>query len=333
MKDSRASYPLACVALVLLSALALAACGGSDTTTSSSPSAAPGEAGVTAAPSPSWSPTMSPAAIPVVEPGDKLPPFSEIKALYEYDRSEPLNTSMGISYPKNGAIVQAIAFNANGESYGSLLTTPEGEGPFPVVLFAVGSGGDPTQWFPDSGVLAKKGFATLLLDATYDQTTGAPEADGRGFVDYVVHIRRALDALATLPQIDATRVGFVGFSFGANVGSLLAGVDDRVKAFALNGAFTMDGSFWRPGDPTVPGMPPKRYGARMSPFEADLYFSRNKDARFLFVWGTKEDDRKALVKRWQRDAAPAHAEWHPFNGDHGFDIPRAYIDAWMVKNL
>jgi dienelactone hydrolase len=323
------------LALFVVAGVALAACGGSGTTTSNSPPASPSEAA--ASPSPSWSPTMSPAAIPVVEPGDKLPPFSEIKALYEYDRSEPLNTSVGVSYPSEyGAVVQAIAFNVGGESYGSLLTTPDGEGqegPFPVVLFAVGSGGDPTQWLPDSGVLAKKGYATLLLDATYDQTTGTPEADGRGFVDYVVHIRRALDVLETLPQIDATRIGFVGFSFGANMGSLLAGVDDRVKAFALNGAFTMDASNALPSDPMGPGMTPKRYGARMSPFEADLYFSRNKDARFLFLWGTKEDDRKALVKRWQRDAAPAHAEWHPFNGDHGFDIPRAYIDAWIAKNV
>jgi dienelactone hydrolase len=306
---------------------ALAACGGPSTSAASSASAA------AASPSPSWSPTMSPAAIPVVEPGDKLPPFPEIKALYEYDRSEPLNTSMGISYPSEyGAVVQAIAFNVGGESYGSLLTTPEGEGPFPVVLFAVGSGGDPTQWLPDSGVLAKKGYATLLLDPTYVQTTGKPEADGRGFVDYVVHIRRALDALETLPQIDASRIGFVGWSFGANVGALFSGVDDRVKAFALNGEFTMDESNWLPSDPMGPGMTPKRYGARMSPFEPDLYFSHNRDARFLLLWGTKEG-RQAMIKQWRHDAAPTHAEWYLFNGGHAFDTPRAYVDAWIAKNL
>ena len=57
--------PLGCALLVAV--LALAACGGSGTTGSSSPSAAPSQAA--ASPSPSWSPTMSPAPTYTWTPG------------------------------------------------------------------------------------------------------------------------------------------------------------------------------------------------------------------------------------------------------------------------
>ena len=57
---------------------------------------------------------MSPAPIPVVKPGDKLPPFARLAAMYAYDASEPFGTSLGVAYPKGAATVTPIAFNANG---------------------------------------------------------------------------------------------------------------------------------------------------------------------------------------------------------------------------
>ena len=89
MKEAQASRLSICAALVLLAALVLPACGGSGTTASSSPSTTPGEA--TASPSPAWSPTMSPATIPVVKPGGKLPSFSKLAELFAYDANQPLD--------------------------------------------------------------------------------------------------------------------------------------------------------------------------------------------------------------------------------------------------
>ena len=94
---------------MLSAVLTLAACGGSGTTASNSPSGAPSQAATS--PSPSWSPTTSPAPIPVVKPGDKLPPFSKLAELFEYDRSEPFDLISGVTYPKYGATVQQVPSN------------------------------------------------------------------------------------------------------------------------------------------------------------------------------------------------------------------------------
>ena len=54
---------------------------------------------------------------------------------------------------------------------------------------------------------------------------------------------RALDWLATLPEVDAERVGFVGFSMGGMRGAPFVGLDSRVRAasFCISGATTLGG--------------------------------------------------------------------------------------------
>jgi dienelactone hydrolase len=52
-------------------------------------------------------------------------------------------------------------------------------------------------------------------------------------VQYVKEMRRALDVIASRPELDADRIGYVGFSLGADFGAILAGVDHRIRAYAL----------------------------------------------------------------------------------------------------
>lgn len=323
--------PLSCALLVAV--LALAACGGSDTTASSPSSATPSQAA--ASPSPSWSPTMSPPSIPVVKPGDKLPPFSKLAELFEYDRSEPFDLISGVTYPKYGATVQQISFKHDGEYVGALLVTPTGQGPFPVVVYAPGSNTAGTMWLKDAGKLAKKGYAGLLLDESggpFWQFEGIP--DGLAYVNYVKDGRRALDLLETMPDIDASRMGFVAWSNGSRLGSFLSGVDDRIRAFVLVGLNNEDVTTWsadEQADLKAGGVSLEGYATQMSIFDPALYFSRNKDARFLFIWGDKE--LTPVVKQWYLDSAPRHSGMHLYDGGHMFQGPVRYLDAWIEENL
>jgi dienelactone hydrolase len=52
-------------------------------------------------------------------------------------------------------------------------------------------------------------------------------------VQYVKEMRRAVDVIAGRPELDAHRIGYDGFSLGADFGAILAGVDHRIRAFAL----------------------------------------------------------------------------------------------------
>ena len=96
----------------------------------------------------------------------------------------------------------------------------------------------------------------------------------RGIVRYVVDLRRALDLLETLPQVDGERIGFVGESWGGATGALLAGVDERIKAYVL----TYAGGSLR-------GLPPRLVGDVQDPAE---YVAHSRGAAFLFQY-TRED--------------------------------------------
>ena len=58
-------------------------------------------------------------------------------------------------------------------------------------------------------------------------------AQRKAAVATVVAARRAVDVLQSLPQVDDDRIALVGWSSGARVGAIVAGVDHRVKAFDL----------------------------------------------------------------------------------------------------
>ncbi len=53
------------------------------------------------------------------------------------------------------------------------------------------------------------------------------------FARYVVGRRRAVDLALTLPNVDGKRIAAAGFSYGASVTAVLAGVEHRIRAFAL----------------------------------------------------------------------------------------------------
>jgi cephalosporin-C deacetylase-like acetyl esterase len=83
---------------------------------------------------------------------------------------------------------------------------------------------------------AKEGYAGLAIgnrSGTDLYSTLDTKATIEGYSNYVVDLRRGLDLLETLPQIDAKRIGFVGHSLGCAAGSILSGIETRIGAYAL----------------------------------------------------------------------------------------------------
>jgi dienelactone hydrolase len=330
------------VLLAAVSFLALSACGGSSTTSTVSPSAPPSEAAVS--PSPSWSPTMSPAPIPVVKPGQKLPPWPKIAALYEYDRSEPLAVRWvpNMDLTVSGVTLRALKFQLGGEEASAHLALPGGQGPFPVVVYAPGNGGDADvldYWAEDAARLAKKGYAGLLVgETTAPLWTLDGQTDVRGFATYVSQERRALDVLETMPEIDATRIGFAGFSTGAIVGGLLAGLDPRIKAFVLDGMHNGDLPDWTADDRAQmksQGTSPKAYAAQMSLVDPAAYLEHSEDGDpFLLIWGKASDVATSGLQKRFVAAAGQRATVYMQPGGHGISRQASKVlEAWLVENL
>jgi pimeloyl-ACP methyl ester carboxylesterase len=278
----------------------------------------------------------------VVKPGEKPPPFSELKAMFAYDTSEPFNfrAPPNLVVTRFGVRMQGIVFQSGGELAGGFLVQPEGEGPFPVVIYAPGLWTDVDMWQKDAAAMAKKGYAGLLLSEPLVFHEFSSSALIAGQISYVIQERRALDLLATMPEIDSAHVGFVGWSMGAFVGCLVAGLEDRIKAYAFVGVSRMT-TFAVPGERKVfaeEGVPLgaaafNRWAARISVIDDVAYLAHNRDAAFLFINGDEDINAMHDVKAFLA-AAPSGATWKVFSGGHEVNATvRKYVDAWMVKNL
>lgn len=87
---------------------------------------------------------------------------------------------------------------------------------------------------------ARMGAVVLLIDAPFarrpngmNEALRFTEQDRREQIQHIVDLRRGVDLLLSRPEVDPERLAYVGTSYGGAMGGLLAGVEDRMKAYAL----------------------------------------------------------------------------------------------------
>lgn len=111
-----------------------------------------------------------------------------------------------------------------------------------------------------------------------------------GYTDYVVDLRRAIDLLDTLPQIDAKRIGFAGHSLGCSAGSILSRLETRIAAYALLscGGYVTDPSWSYCDCEAATAEDRARYLERIAVLNPVNYIGHNTGAAFL-VQASKTD--------------------------------------------
>jgi dienelactone hydrolase len=159
-----------------------------------------------------------------------------------------------------------------GDSVPAYLLVPKGlKGRAPAVLCLhqttkIGKGspaglGDRGSLF-QAVDLAKRGYVTLAPDYPYfgDSKTdpyalGYVSATMKGIWNHM----RCVDLLASLPEVDAERIGCIGHSLGGHNTLFVAAFDRRIRACVTNCGFT---SF------------PKYYGGNLTGWSSDKYMPR-----------------------------------------------------------
>ncbi len=165
-------------------------------------------------------------------------------SLYDYDGSEPPRYNQTL-INDGGALLEyrLDLMSVNGEVVPTLLSIPKdaGEAP-PVVILLHGYGGDKEDLIEAAGPLAQRGYAAASIDAQYH---GERRREGRNmysadsnmtinaFVQTVVDVRRLIDHLETRDDVDASRIGLVGASMGALLGTIVSGVEERIDVPVL----------------------------------------------------------------------------------------------------
>jgi len=119
------------------------------------------------------------------------------------------------------------------------VVIPDGKGPFAAVLFAhwamEGSQTrNRTEFLDEAVALAHAGAVCLLPDAPFARPGQKEDSNPLSaksismFFQQILDLRRGIEILTRRADVDKTRIGFVGHSYDANAGGVLAGVDKRL---------------------------------------------------------------------------------------------------------
>jgi len=127
---------------------------------------------------------------------------------------------------------------------------PEASQPRPAILYLSGYGARPIQ--PPIS-LAKQGYAVLAIDVRGNPvdgprahafesycTIGIKSPDTYIYREIVGHALRAVQFLASRPEVDPTRIAVLGVSDGGAVGLMLGALSPRVRAVAADAPMLCD---------------------------------------------------------------------------------------------
>ncbi|MCW3099184.1 MAG: hypothetical protein JWL77_4802 [Chthonomonadaceae bacterium] len=169
------------------------------------------------------------------------------RAFYAYDSDLPLNATVKLLDRDTIRTRYRLDYDsAHDQRVSAIVAVPtKGTSPMPAVLLMHGSGGDKDVNYIHglSEALVRKGFITLSIDAQYrgDRVKPGRVNDIKpdsftwrdAWVQTVIDLRRAIDYLETRPDVDKSRIGYLGVSMGGILGGILGGVEERVSCFAL----------------------------------------------------------------------------------------------------
>lgn len=190
--------------------------------------------------------------------------YEQLVKRYDYDRRTPLDVKRGSVVRHAGGVkVHDISYaSLKGGRVPAYLVVPEGRGPFPAILFGHWAMKDSptrnrTEFLDEAVALARAGAISLLPDAPFARSgfkPTTPPFDPRDIEIYfqqVMDMRRGVDLLLARRDVDPSRIAYVGHSYNANVGGVLAGVEKRIKTFVLMAGSLSDAEDLRSDHPDM----------------------------------------------------------------------------------
>src|SRR5262249_44150625 len=161
--------------------------------------------------------------------------------LFAYDRAKPFDLKEVSKQEQDGVVITDVEYASYSAKHGPIkayLVRPAAKGSFAGVLFFHWLGrpkGDRTQFLDEATSLAKQGTVSLLIQGHFPWQVDPSEGltDRQLIIDQTIEVRRALDLLLLQPMVDQKRIAYVGHDYGAMYGSLMAGVEKRVKTYVL----------------------------------------------------------------------------------------------------
>ena len=175
--------------------------------------------------------------------------FATIADRYEYDRSQPLDTSViGVWPHRRPYIIEKVEFSSiNNERVPAYFTYPKDSifsiaTRHPAVLLLHGANdfwGKNEDWSLEwMDILAREGWCVLVADfygfGERKKAGQKPQWWVSGsYIQAVTDQRRGIDFLFSRPEVDTTKVALMGGSMGGYFGTFVAGLESRFTTVVL----------------------------------------------------------------------------------------------------
>jgi dienelactone hydrolase len=228
----------------------------------------------------------------------------DLLKLFAYDSKAPLDLQVASTEKKEGYTLQQLTYaSPKGGRVPGLLLIPDGTGPFPAVLVMHGAPGTARTILPEAEALAKLGAVALTISAPFSrgdrldnprEMLHLDERDRADQIQLIIDLQRGVDLLLARPDVAKDRIAYAGRSYGGAQGGLLAGVETRIKAYALvvgDGGLVSHFTGADDTDGPLQSLPPdqvKRWRAAMDPIEPIHWVGRAAPAHLLFQNGRSD---------------------------------------------
>lgn len=272
----------------------------------------------------------------------------------------PLGIRRQVMGQTNACRVERVCYDVlPGVTVPATMLVPPSEEPLPAIVCPPGHGRGAAQLLDEEDetykgypvALARRGFVALVPENLGFGERADPENEsthafydralrllGQPVLGVMVHdLMRAVEVLASLPEVDGGAIGCWGMSLGGELTLLLAGLDLRIRAAAVSGFFSSYASSFllQPhcGCGYAPGL--ARYvehadlGALIAP--RSLWVEIGDTDELFPYTATEASVRELSVAYAMAGAFTAGLTYHLFPGGHEVS-GKAAVD-WFARTL
>jgi cephalosporin-C deacetylase-like acetyl esterase len=219
---------------------------------------------------------------------------------FGYDAEAPVELTVLSGRVEDGVRIQDVSFKSphSGKVSTYLIVPPERQTRAGLIFGHWGEG-DRGEFVAEATVLARLGFVSLCLDAPfrrpaeYEPEVDLPQAD----LQWIVDVRRSVDILQSHFKLTPEHIGYVGHSFGASFGGVIAAIEHRIKAYVfMAGAASATEIMRTSNHPLIvrarENTPPGEWEAMLAaeaPYDACHYIGQAAPSSVFFQFARHDD--------------------------------------------
>ncbi len=282
---------------------------------------------------------------------------AELAELFEYDGAGSLDVNEISVVERDGARIRDITFASpvSGRVTAYVVEPIAKDGKeerYAGIVFGHWGPGNRTEFLPEATLYARGGAVSVLIDYPWRRPApwwsaadgpSEPDKERELYCQTVIDLRRAIDLLLLREDVDPARIAYVGHSYGAQWGAILAAVDDRVKAVVLMAGIPDTASLALGSqDPgfvayreSLPEGAMQRYLEVIQVCDPVRYVPHAAPTPILFQFARLERDfTEADMRRYAAAASePKQVFW--YETGHELNDPRADTDraAWLGERI